>query len=100
MSIYAVNKVCRRTVTEPEFREQLREHPEAGLRAARPPLSEEEIQLLLAGDVGALARMGVNHFLLHHLARYDLFGLDLPEYSRRIRQEFASEREQWAAEMN
>jgi hypothetical protein len=98
MTIYAVNKVCRRTVTEPEFREQLRTDAEPALRAAHPPLSEEEVQLILAGDVAPLARMGANCFLLHMLGRYGLFGLTLPEYARRIRQEYAPEREGWAAE--
>lgn len=98
MSIYAVNKVCRRTVSEPAFREQLRTDPEPALRAAQPPLSEEELQLILKGDVARLARLGVNYFLLHMLARFELFGLTLPEYSRQIRQEFAAERERWAAE--
>lgn len=97
MSIYAVNKVCRRVVQEPDFRERLRTDPEPALREARPELTEEERRLMMSGDVARLARMGVNHFLLHQLARFELFGLTLPEYGRRIRQEFAPERERWAA---
>jgi hypothetical protein len=98
MSIYAVNKICRRVVQEPDFRKQLSSDPEPALRAARPELSEEELALVMAGDVARLARMGVNYFLLHQLARFELFGLTLPEYGRRIRQEFAPERERWLAE--
>jgi hypothetical protein len=97
MSIYAVNKVCRRVVHEPDFREALRSDPERALRAAKPPLSDEEVALLLAGDVGRLARMGANHFLLHQLGRWEVLGLTLPEYARRIRAEYAPERARWLA---
>jgi hypothetical protein len=85
VSLYAVNKLCRRVVHEPELRQALRQAPEQALRQARPPLSEEELKALLAGDVGRLSRMGANHFLLHQLGRFRLFGLDLPEYANRIR---------------
>ena len=85
MSVYAVNKLCRRVVHEPDLRRALSDDPEPALRAATPPLSEEELQALLAGDVGRLSRMGANHFLLHQLGRFRLLGLDLPEYAARIR---------------
>lgn len=85
MSVYAVNKLCRRVVHEPELRAALAADPEAALRAATPPLSEEEIAALLAGDVGRLSRMGANHFLLHQLGRWKALGLDLPTYAERIR---------------
>jgi aromatic-ring opening dioxygenase LigAB LigA subunit len=97
MSIYAVNKLCRRVVHEPELREALHSDPEQALRAAKPPLSDEEVALLLNGDVGRLARMGANHFLLHQLGRWEVLGLTLPEYARRIRTEYAQERERWLA---
>jgi hypothetical protein len=85
VSVYAVNKLCRRVVHEPELRAALAADPEAALRAATPPLSEEEIAALLAGDVGRLSRMGANHFLLHQLGRWQVLGLDLPTYAERIR---------------
>lgn len=85
MSIYAVNKLCRRVVHEPELRRALTDAPLPALRAVVPPLSEAEIQALLAGDVGTLSTMGANHFLLHQLGRWQLFGLDLPTYAERIR---------------
>jgi hypothetical protein len=85
VSIYAVDKVCYRVVHEPELRQALIDAPEEALRAARPPLTEEERQALLDGDVGRLATMGANHFLLHQLGRFRLFGLDLPAYAERIR---------------
>ena len=92
MSIYAVDKVCRRVVREPDFVQALRDDPERALRAAQPPLTEEERALLLAGDVGRLGRMGASFFLLHQLGRMELFGLTLPEYAARIRAEYAAER--------
>jgi hypothetical protein len=88
VSVYAVNTVCRRTLSEPEFRQALAASPEsaeAALRAATPPLSDEEIRALLAGDVGTLSRMGCNHFLMHLLGRFGLFGLDLEEEAARVR---------------
>jgi hypothetical protein len=85
MSIYAVNKLCRRVVHEPDLRAALAADPEAALRAARPPLDDEEVAALLAGDVGRLSRMGANHFLLHQLGRWKVLGLDLPTYAERIR---------------
>jgi hypothetical protein len=85
VSIYAVNKLCRRVVHEPALRAALRDDPEAALRAVEPPLSEEEIAALRAGDVGRLSRMGANHFLLHQLGRWQVLGLDLPTYAERIR---------------
>jgi hypothetical protein len=98
VSIFAVDKVCRRVVIDPAFAAALRSDPDAALRSARPPLSERERELLLAGDVGALGRMGANFFLLHQLGRFELFGLTLPLYAQRIRAEYAPERSRWAAE--
>ena len=85
MSIYAVNKLCRRVVHEPALRDALNADAEPALRAAEPPLSEEEIAALLAGDVGRLSKLGANHFLLHQLGRWQVLGLDLRLYAERIR---------------
>jgi hypothetical protein len=98
MSIYAVNKVCRRVVAEPALRDQLKTEPEAALRAAWPPLSDDEVALLLAADIGRLSRLGANDFLLSHLARFELLGMTLPEHGRKMREEYAAERAAWAAE--
>ena len=92
VSVYAVDKVCRRVVCEPGFADRLREDPESALRAATPPLSDSERELLLAGDVGRLGRMGANFFLLHQLGRFELLGLTLASYADRIRAEYRSER--------
>jgi hypothetical protein len=92
VTIYAVNKLCRRVVREPALRERLRSDPDAALREAMPAPSDQERELLLAGDVGRLGRMGANFFLLHQLGRFELFGLTLPEYAARIRAEYRAER--------
>jgi len=92
MSVYAVNKLCRRIVHEPALREALRDDPEPALRAARPSLSDDEIRALIAGDVGSLSKAGCNHFLLHQLGRWHMFGLDLRTYGERIRAAHADER--------
>lgn len=93
MSIYAVNTFCRRVVHEPALRARLAADPEGALREARPELSEDEMQALLAGDVGTLSKLGANHFLLHQLGRWRVLGLDLPEYGARIRAAHRDERE-------
>jgi len=85
MSVYAVNKLCRRVVHEPELRRALAEHPEQALRAARPALSEEEVQLVLDGEVGELGLRGCNYFLLHQLGRWEVLGLDLQTHGDRVR---------------
>jgi Aromatic-ring-opening dioxygenase LigAB, LigA subunit len=92
MSVYAVNKLCREIVHDPVLRQSLERSPEATLREAQPQLSEDEIRLLLAGDVGRLSRLGANSFLLHQLGRFGLLGLDLPTHGDRMRAEYAAER--------
>ena len=92
MSVYAVNKVCRRLVRDEDFRARLRADPEGALRDATPPLTDEELRLLLAGDVGRLGRMGANFFLLHQLGRFEVLGLTLSVYAERIRAEYREER--------
>jgi hypothetical protein len=88
MSVYAIDKLCHRIVHEPALRDELARDPETTLRAVRPALSDDEVAALLAGDVGALSRMGANDFLLHQLGRFELFGLDLPRYADRIRRAY------------
>lgn len=92
MSVYAVDSFCRRVVLDAELRRRLGDDPAAALRDARPPLSEQEIDALRAGDVGTLSRLGANHFLLHQLGRWRVLGLDLPSYAQRIRDEHRAER--------
>jgi hypothetical protein len=92
VSVYAVDKLCRRVVDDAALRRALERAPEETLRGVAPALSDEEVRLLLAGDVGRLSRLGANSFLLHQLGRFGLLGLDLPGHGRRMRAEYAAER--------
>jgi hypothetical protein len=97
MSVYAVNKLCRRVVHEPLLRSALsgtRVTAEPAIRASTPPLSEEEVQLVLDGEVGKLGLMGCNYFLLHQLGRWEVLGLNLKIHGERVR---AAQAEQQAA---
>jgi len=88
MSVYAVNKLCRRVVHELRLREALngsRATAEAAIRAATPPLSEQEVQLVLDGEVGELGLMGCNYFLLHQLGRWEVLGMTLKLHGERVR---------------
>jgi hypothetical protein len=83
MTIYAVNKLCYKTIHDPSFRALIRSDPRAAMDSL--PLSEEEKALLLQGDVGELFRRGAHPFLLSHLSRFELFGLTVMKYSESIR---------------
>jgi hypothetical protein len=88
MSVYAVNKFCRRVVHEPELREALngsRATAEAAIRAAEPLLSEDEVRLVHDGAVGELGLMGCNYFLLHQLGRWEVLGMTLKLHGERVR---------------
>lgn len=83
MSVYEVNRLCRDSFHDAEFRQQLLDDPAAAI--AERDLTEDERSALLAGDVGALYRMGVLAFMLSYFPRFGLFGLDLDEFGRRMR---------------
>jgi hypothetical protein len=88
MSVYSVNKFCRRVVHESELRDALNgSHAmaEAAIRAAEPPLSEEEVRLMLDGEVGDLGLRGCNYFLLHQLGRWEVLGMTLKVHGERVR---------------
>ncbi|MGH7832664.1 MAG: hypothetical protein ACREQK_03390, partial [Candidatus Binatia bacterium] len=46
----------------------------------------EELDALTSGAVGTLYQMGVHTFLLNHLYRYELFGVNRDNYLQRIRE--------------
>jgi hypothetical protein len=48
-------------------------------------LTDEERRALIAGDVGALYRLGVDGFLMGYLARYEVCGLNIEIYNQRMR---------------
>jgi Aromatic-ring-opening dioxygenase LigAB, LigA subunit len=84
MSIYHVNKILYLTDNDAAFRKRLKEEPEAVLKDFR--LSQEEHAALTSGAVGKLYQMGVHTFLLNHLSRYELFGVNRDNYLSRIRE--------------
>lgn len=86
MSAYAVNKVCRLVVHDEAFRETLRRDAVAALDSVRPPLEEPEKAALLAGDVGALSRLGAHDFQLYQLQRYGVLGITLDSYYESIKE--------------
>jgi len=84
MSVYQINKILYRTDNDAAFRKRLKEEPEAVLKEFR--LSEEELTALNSGAVGNLFQMGAHTFLLNHLSRYELFGVNRDNYLARIRE--------------
>lgn len=82
MSVYAINKVCWLIERSAEFRQRLREDPQAAL--APFPLDPEEARGLREGDVVALFQRGAHPFLLQHLGRHHIAGLDVALYRQRI----------------
>ena len=84
MSVYQVNKLLYRTDNDAAFRKLLKENPEAAIKDFS--LSREEQDALTSGAVGKLYQMGVHTFLLNHLSRYELFGVNRDNYLERIRE--------------
>lgn len=83
MSIYQVNKVCWRAQHDPAFRERLR--ADAASALANLPLTDDEREALLAGDVARLHQLGAHDYLLGHLPRFQLLGLTRESYSQRMK---------------
>jgi Aromatic-ring-opening dioxygenase LigAB, LigA subunit len=83
MSIFAVNYLCREVLRDHAFRAAMKADP--GKALAPLDLTDEERKALVAGDVGALYRMGVNGFLMGYLARYEVCGLNVEVYNQRMR---------------
>jgi hypothetical protein len=83
MSIFTVNHLCREVLRDHAFRAAMKADPAKAL--APLDLTGDEQQALLAGDVGALFRMGANGFLMAYLARFEVCGLDVGNYNERMR---------------
>ena len=83
MSIYAVNYLCREVLRDHAFRAAMKADPTKAL--APLDLTDDERGALIAGDVGALYRMGVNAFLMGYLARFEVCGLNVETYNQRMR---------------
>jgi hypothetical protein len=83
MSAYQINKLCHRLHHDRSFRDGLKADPAQAL--AEWPLSDEERQALLAGDIKRLYEWGTHPYLLGHLSRWSLFGVTPAVYAERIR---------------
>ena len=83
MSVLALNHLCRELLRDHKFRTAMKADPTAA--TANLDLTAEERAALLAGDVAALYRMGVNSFLMGYLCRFEVCGLTLDVYNARIR---------------
>jgi hypothetical protein len=83
VSVYGVNKVCYLIQRDLDFREQMRRDPASAL--AGLPLTDEERQALVEGDVARLYQAGAHSFLLSRLPRFGSAGLTRQEYIRRMR---------------
>ncbi len=83
MSVYLVNKILYMTDNDADFRKRMREDPEGTVKSF--PLSGEELEALVTGDVGTLFEMGVHTIFLNHIARYEMFGVNRDNYLDRIR---------------
>ena len=83
MSLYGIHKTLYLLQNDLQFRERLRTDPEGAL--ADMPLTDNERQALLTGDVAELYRMGTHTFLMSRIPRFNaLGGLTREEYQRRL----------------
>jgi len=83
MNIYLIHTLCRRVLHDRDFRRFILEAPEEAVSSM--PFSEDERSALLSGDVARLYREGALAFLLLILSRFEVFGLELPIFNRRMR---------------
>jgi hypothetical protein len=83
MSVFTVNYLCREVLRDYAFRAVMKADPAKAL--APLDLTDAERGALIAGDVGALFRMGVNGFLMGYLARFEVCGLNVQNYNERMR---------------
>lgn len=84
MSVYQINKLLYLTDNDAAFRKRMKENPEEAIQDFS--LSPQEREALTSGAVGTLYQMGVHTFLLNHLSRYELFGVNRDNYLARIRE--------------
>jgi hypothetical protein len=87
MSVYQVNKLLYLTDNDPAFRKRMLENAAEVIKEFH--LTDGERDALTSGAVGKLYRMGVHTFLLNHLYRYELFGVNRDNYLTRIREGMA-----------
>src|SRR5205823_5849824 len=81
--LYGINKVCYLVQSNLNFRELMRRDPAKALVGL--PLTDEEREALMKGDVPKLYEWGAHSFLLSRLPRFESCGLTRQEYVRRMR---------------
>lgn len=84
MSAYQLNKILFLADSDSSFLKLLKESPDIAIRPFS--LSEAERSALTSGAVATLREMGAHTFLLNHLQRYELFGVNRDNYLPRIRE--------------
>jgi hypothetical protein len=82
MSIYAVHKIAHLVQKDPAFRERLRVSPADAI--SEFPLTDEERQAILDGDVGRLAQLGAHGYVIGAFAQQQVLGLSMANYPQRI----------------
>ena len=82
MSLYAVHKIAQLLRKDPSFTERMHRDPSGAI--AEFPLTDEERQAVLAGDVGKLAALGAHGYLLGAFAQQQVVGVNMRNYVDRI----------------
>jgi hypothetical protein len=82
MSIYAVHKIAHLVQKDPAFRERLRQNPADAISDF--PLTDEERQAILNGDVGRLAQLGAHGYVIGAFAQQQVLGLSMANYTQRV----------------
>ena len=84
MSLYGIHKTLYLLQNDLDFRERLRTDPIGAL--AEMPLTEEEREALVTGDMAALYRMGTHTFLMSRIPRFNaLGGMTRQQYQASLR---------------
>jgi hypothetical protein len=82
VSVFAIHELLYRAVHDVPFRDALVADPAGTLQTL--DLTDDERRALLDRDVGRLYRWGVNTYMMGHLMRYKLFGIERDHYSKSI----------------
>jgi Aromatic-ring-opening dioxygenase LigAB, LigA subunit len=82
MSVYAVHKIAHLVQKDPAFRERVRTDPATAI--ADFPLTADERNAILAGDVGRLAQLGAHGYVIGAFAQQQVLGLSMANYPQRI----------------
>jgi hypothetical protein len=82
MTIYAVHKIAQLLRKDSNFSRRMHDDPAAAI--AEFPLTDQERQAILNGDVGRLAQLGAHGYLLGAFAQQQVVGVTMGNYVQRI----------------